>query len=246
VKTRLGRATLALLVLVGVAAAVARASFPADLGARMDPYRTRMLRALALVDPNAGTRASEVARFDSPFAARPAVTLLHVVPGGLFLLLTPLQFSRRLRTRRPRVHRWCGRFLLLCALVSVVSGLDFGLRMPFAGTPEALAIGVFGGLFLLAIVRGFVAIRRHDPALHREWMIRAFAIALGISTVRLLGGVFDLALAPAGVGPGAIFVLSVWTGWLSTLGAAELWIRRSRPRLLAIPRGLEVSVTSVR
>lgn len=236
-KRRLGQGVLALLVLVGVAAAAARASFPADLGARMDPYRTRLLRALGLADPNAGTRASEVARFDAAFADRQAPTLLHVVPGGLFLLLAPLQFWSRLRTRHPRVHRWCGRFLLLCALVSAANGLDFGLRLPYAGTPEALAIALFGGLFLLAIVRGFVAIRRRDPARHREWMIRAFAVALGISTVRLLGGIFDLALAPAGVGPSAIFVLALWTGWLSTVAAAELWIRGTR---LAAPRALEL------
>jgi hypothetical protein len=107
--------------------------------------------------------------------------------------------------------------------------------MPFAGPPEAAAIALFGGLFLLALARGFVAIRRRDLATHREWMIRAFAIALGISTVRLLGAVFDLALTPAGVSPAGVFLVSIWLGWLVTLGAAELWIRRTRPRLVAAP-----------
>jgi hypothetical protein len=176
-----------------------------------------------------------VARFDSTFAARPVQTLLHVVPGGLFLALAPLQFWSRLRARHLWLHRWSGRLLLAAALTSGLQGLCFGLLTPFAGPPEGIAIALFGGLFVLALTRGFVAIRRHDQAGHREWMIRAFAIALGISTVRVLGAMFDLALTPVGVAPTIVFVISVWLGWTLTLGAAEAWIRRTRPRVGAAP-----------
>jgi hypothetical protein len=224
-----------MLLLVGAGASSLRASFTSDLGARMEPYRARVLRSLGLSDPDPGLRAAEVARFDSSFAAHPAQTLLHVVPGGLFLGLAPLQFSSRLRTRHLRLHRWSGRLLLLAGLASALNGLYFGLLMPFAGPAEGAAIALFGGLFLLALVRGFLAIRRHDQARHREWMIRAFAIALGISTVRVLGAIFDLVLTPAGVAPTSVFLLSVWLGWLVTLGAAEMWIRRTRTGVIPAP-----------
>ena len=100
---------------------------------------------------------------------------------------------------------------------------------------EAAAIGLFGGLFLLAMTRGFLAIRKRDVALHREWMIRTFAIAIAISTVRVFGAVLDIALAPMGIGPQAIFVLAVWAGWIVTVGVAELWIRRARPPVVEAP-----------
>ncbi len=64
-------------------------------------------------------------------------------------------------------------------------------------------------------------------------MIRAFAIAIGISTIRVVGGVLDIFLTPAGYGQQELFVLSFWSGWLLTLGAAELWIRYTRPRSLS-------------
>ena len=54
-----------------------------------------------------------------------------------------------------------------------------------------------GGLFLAAAARGYIAIRRHQVARHREWMIRLVALALAISTVRILMGVLDYALTPA-------------------------------------------------
>jgi uncharacterized membrane protein len=228
----LARVGLGLLVLLGVAAAALRATFPADLGARMEPDRTRLLRGLGLADPDAAFRAAEVARFDRNFAAHPTQSLLHVVPGGLFLLAAPLQFWGRLRTRRPRVHRWTGRLLVATGLLSVANGLYFGLLMPFAGPPEAAAIALFGGLFAFALVRGLAAIRRGDQTRHREWMIRAFALALGISTVRVVGGFADVVLSPVGVAPATVFVMSVWLGWLVTLAGAEVWIRRTRPRLV--------------
>jgi hypothetical protein len=37
------------------------------------------------------------------------------------------------------------------------------------------------------------------------------------------------------VSPAGVFLVSIWLGWLVTLGAAELWIRRTRPRLVAAP-----------
>ena len=77
-------------------------------------------------------------------------------------------------------------------------------------------------------VRAFVAIRNGQVALHREWMIRAFSVLIGISTIRVVGIAFDLTLTPAGYGPRELFALSLWTGWIISLGAAELWIRRSR------------------
>jgi hypothetical protein len=42
-------------------------------------------------------------------------------------------------------------------------------------------IGLFGSLFLYALGKGFVHVRAGRVALHREWMIRAFAIALAIA-----------------------------------------------------------------
>lgn len=221
---------VALLTLVGVTAAAARATFPADLAARAEPVRALLLASLDLTDPRAAERPGEVARFDGVFARHPRLTLLHVVPGGLFLALAPLQFSSRLRDRHRRMHRWTGRVLVPAAGLSVLPGLYFGLRMPFGGRTEALAIALFGGLLLVALARAVVAIRRGQVACHREWMIRAFAVAIGISTVRVVGAVFDVTLTPLGVGPREVFVLSVWTGWITTLGAAELWIAHTRPR----------------
>jgi hypothetical protein len=66
-------------------------------------------------------------------------------------------------------------------------------------------------------------------------MIRAFSIAIGISTVRVVSAIFDVAFTPAGLQPAVLFALSLWTGWAITLGAGELWIRYTRTWPLAVP-----------
>lgn len=228
---------VALLVTVGVLASIGRGVFPGDFAARADPVRQHLFASLHREDPFAGNRPEEIQHFDGRFAADPFLTLLHVLPGGIFLILAPLQFSSRVRNRHIRFHRWSGRILIVAAFAVTLAGLYFGLLMPYGGLWEATATAVFGGLFLVFLGRAFVAIRKRQVARHREWMIRAFSLAIGISTVRVVGAAFDIVLTPAGLRPPEVFALSLWTGWAITLAGAELWIRYSRPRIgsLAIP-----------
>ncbi len=219
---------VAVLVAVGIVAAVGRGVFRSDLATRADPVRQQLLDALHRTDPFLPQRPGELVRFDRRFAVNPLATLMHVLPGGLFLILAPLQFSSRIRSRYIRFHRWSGRLLVLTAVVSALAGLYFGLLMPYGGMGELTATLFFGGLFLVAVIRGFLAIRRREVPRHREWMIRAFAIGIGISTVRIVSAALDFALTPAGIRPPDLFALSLWIGWGITLVAAELWIRYTR------------------
>ena len=224
-------AVVALLVALGVFAAVGRTVFLDDFIARAEPVRLWNMTALGRDDPRALQRPAEVARMDGTFATHPALTLLHVVPGGLFLLFAPLQFSTRLRARRLGLHRWSGRILLPLLVATVLPGLFFGIVMPYGGLAEAVAIGLFGPMLLVAIAVAFVAVRRGQIARPREWMIRVFAFAIAISTIRIAFGVIDAALTPSGYPPPDQFVLSVWAGWIVTLAAAEAWIRYTRGRV---------------
>ena len=88
------------LCLVGVTAAVNRALYVADAGARLQA--TNVFASLGVqVSPADSARMALV---DRRFGQRPALTRLHVVAGGLFLLLAPLQFWRGLRNRHRAVQ----------------------------------------------------------------------------------------------------------------------------------------------
>lgn len=75
-----------LAVLLGVGAAVLRMVFVSDFAARAEPVRARLISSLEINDPHAAHRPAEVHRFDSRYSAHQFVALLHVVPGGIFLI----------------------------------------------------------------------------------------------------------------------------------------------------------------
>jgi uncharacterized membrane protein len=186
---------------------------------------------LALV----GTGASATFYLREPanpgFLGFPTIVALHVVLGALYLVFAPFQFVKRIRSRHLGYHRRMGRVLVAVGLVVGVTALFIGLVIPFSGWAERVLIGLFGSLFLFALGKGFVHIRAGRVALHREWMIRAFAIALAIATQRV---VFIPSLFVVGdPTDGQIVTLSL-AAWSAALvvhsSLAEVWIRLTRNR----------------
>jgi len=184
---------------------------------------------LALV----GVGAAAIHYFYEPynpgFLKYPTVVALHVVLGGLYLALAPFQFVRRMRSRHLGYHRWAGRVLVSIGRVVGLTGLFMGLVIPIAGWIERGYISVFGALFLVALVKGFVHIRAGRVALHREWMIRAFAIGLAVVTQRLIFIPALLAVADPTKGPVAMLsAVSFLAAFVLHSSLAETWIRLTR------------------
>src|SRR5258708_30238817 len=50
--------------------------------------------------------------FDAGFARHPVITLIHILPGAVFMILGPLQFLPRIPARWPRFHRRTGRIFI--------------------------------------------------------------------------------------------------------------------------------------
>jgi uncharacterized membrane protein len=123
--------------------------------------------------------------YNPAFLDFPIVTALHVVLGGIYLILAPLQFVSRIRSRHLAYHRRVGRLLVAIGLMVGATALFMGLVIPFFGWGERVIIGLFGTVFHVALTTGFLHVRAGRVALHREWMMRAFAVGLSIATQRL-------------------------------------------------------------
>src|SRR4051812_38952829 len=61
--------------------------------------------------------AAQFVALDAIFARYPLLTLIHILPALLFMILGPLQFVSTIRLRHPQWHRWSGRVYLLCSVV---------------------------------------------------------------------------------------------------------------------------------
>jgi uncharacterized membrane protein len=165
--------------------------------------------------------------FDAGFDRHPLLTLIHITPGLLFMLLGPLQFVKDLRQRKPVFHRWTGRVFLVCAAIIGISALAMGFLTPIGGFNETAATTLFALLFLFALVKAFLHIRRREVARHREWMIRAFAIGLAVATIRPIVGIFFATSRLTHLGPHEFFGIAFWLGFTLQTMAAEVYIRNS-------------------
>ncbi len=84
---------------------------------------------------------------------------------------------------------------------------------------------------LIGLGKGFVHIRAGRVALHRQWMIRAFAMALAIATQRLIFVPSPFVVVDPTGGQTVTLSLAAWSATLVVHSSlAEVWIRLTRKR----------------
>jgi uncharacterized membrane protein len=190
-------------------------------------------RSVVLLRPGAlSSRNNPAADLDKAFMDRRTLTLTHILPAMLFMVLGPLQFVRGLRSKYPQVHRWCGRIFLTASAVVGVTGLTLAFGKTIGGVDEKAAIVLFGIFFLIALTKALWHAMRREFAQHREWMIRGFAIGLAVATIRPIMGTFFAVAVLRGHRPEPhdFFGTAFWIGFTLQMIAAEIWINYTRPR----------------
>jgi uncharacterized membrane protein len=187
-------------------------------------------RSLALFAPSpAPSNFPGAAAMDAGFARHRLLTMLHITPGLLFILLAPLQFVRRLRTRKPKLHRWTGRVVLVSGLIVGSSALMMSPQMAIGGPNETAATMLFAIVFLFSLCKAYIHIRKRRVALHREWMIRAFAVGFAVATIRPIVGIFFATSRLTHLTPHDFFGTAFWLGFTIQFMVAEIWISYTRP-----------------
>jgi len=183
---------------------------------------------------------AQFAALDDLFARHPILTLVHIVPGLLFMVLGPIQFSSTIRSRYLQWHRLSGRIFVVCGLVIGISALVMSFGMPaIGGLNQAAATTLFGTFFLFALCKAFWQIRRREVSLHREWMIRSFSVGLAVATIRPIVGMFFATSRMSHLTPHEFFGIAFWIGFVLHLMATEAWIHATLP-----PDGMRMDPTN--
>ncbi len=168
-----------------------------------------------------GTYPEESARL----AIAPIAWFAHVLAGAGFGITGPLQFVRALRRRFGALHRITGRVFVFSGAILGLSGLSLLSQVASERTPVVdIARGIFGLCLLVTLTLGMAAIRDRDIARHRAWMIRAYAIGMGLGAVAMVFFPIYIVMgqAPTGLASDILFVGS----WVMSIALAEAIIRR--------------------
>ena len=186
----------------------------------------RRIAALA-TSPLGGN--SPFTSLDAHFDAKAGMTLIHIVPSLVFVLLVPLQFAGSLRRRHPRFHRSIGRVLMSLGIVAGISAVWLSVH-PVGGIAEGTATALYGCFFLLCLGRAWWHIRNRRVELHREWVIRMVAIASGAAATRPIMAVFFATSRLTGLTPEQFFGPAMWLGFTASYVAGEIYLRHKQPR----------------
>jgi hypothetical protein len=159
------------------------------------------------------------------FRTYPMARMAHMLPGLLYMLLAPLQFIEPLRSGHPRLHRAIGRTVLTLSLSLIPSGMIFAFVHPYVGFREQVPAVFYSCIYLGCVVMGLRSVYARQFPQHREWMIRGYAMGLGIYAVRVWYSLFlHLSHQPST----EFFASSFWIGIGPNLILAEIWINLSR------------------
>jgi hypothetical protein len=159
------------------------------------------------------------------FRARPWAIWGHALFASVALATGPFQFHRGLLLRRRAFHRTLGKVYVICAISG--SGV-IGFYLSFyshGGWITHLGFGTLALLTALTTTIAYLKIRNREVMVHRQWMIRSFALIFAAVTLRLW---MPLLIVANGGKFTPAYLLVSWLSWVPNLLLAEWWIRRSR------------------
>jgi uncharacterized membrane protein len=96
----------------------------------------------------------------------------------------PFQFSTRLRASHLAFHRILGRVYVSAVAISAPLATYIGTT--FERAPLRDEQWAQGGLWFLCTLVAFLAIRKRNVALHRQWMVRSYAFTFIFISSRVL------------------------------------------------------------
>jgi len=147
---------------------------------------------------------------------------VHVVGACVALLVGPIQFIAPLRRAAPRAHRAAGWTYAIAVLVST----PFAIRLSVYSNC-ALCVSpfvVWGLVTMLVTVAAVITVVRGNYRVHRDFMIRSYALMYGFVFVRLdahlVGTPFEIPLASGAARNSMV----IWLAWVIPLVVVEFFI----------------------
>jgi hypothetical protein len=121
------------------------------------------------------------------YAALGVFLMVHGVAGATAMILAPMQFSERLRTRFAKLHRVVGRIYVTAALVLAPFGVYtqwLDERLGVGGHSFTVETFIQASILMITTGLGFYFATKRMIPQHRQWMFRSYAAALTFFEIR--------------------------------------------------------------
>ena len=109
---------------------------------------------------------------------------IHIVLGGIALLIGWLQFNKNLRIKNMQLHRKIGKVYIISCLLSGVSGFYIALYATGGLSPK-LGFTSMAIVWFFTTLFGFTAIKKGNIIKHQKLMIYSYATCFSAVTLRI-------------------------------------------------------------
>lgn len=153
---------------------------------------------------------------------------VHIVSGGIAILIGWIQFNKNLLQKRVNWHRNIGKLYIISALLCALSGFYIGFYAT-GGWLAALGFIMVSCIYFYTTLKGFLHIRNSQLILHQNYMTYSYATCLAAVSLRvfvpLSSFITDNYLLS--------YTLIAWLAWIPNLLIAY-WVNKNREANVAI------------
>jgi hypothetical protein len=175
-------------------------------------------RLMAFIRPSV-TGPPDMVQLDAAFRSHELMTLFHIVPALLFVVVTPFV----LLTEDGR-HDLAERLMYPVGLIVGITAYAMSAWV-VGGWVERAAVFAFNSLFLYQLAKACGLRRKNDVLRKHIALLRSVAILLGIATTRPVMGIFFATSRLTHLTPKDFFGYAFWIGFAINTIAVEIWLR---------------------
>lgn len=151
------------------------------------------------------------------------IFFIHVFSTVLVLIAGFTQFNSFLLQKYPRFHRNIGKLYVFVVLfLAAPSGLFIGYYAN-GGLISKVAFMLLSLLWFFFTYKGFIHIKNKNIPLHRQFMLRSFALTFSAITLRLWKVILVYLFHPS---PMDVYQIISWLGWIPNILIIEYYIYR--------------------
>jgi uncharacterized membrane protein len=149
---------------------------------------------------------------------------VHVIVGGLPLMLGWTQFIPKLRTKYPKVHRIFGKIYVVTFLITALSGFFISFYAT-GGLMPTLGFATVALIAFYTTLKAYLDIRKGDVVSHQKMMMYSYACCFAAVTLRIWSPLLSIGIGSFDVA----YPIVAWLSWIPNL-LVVYWIIQKKEK----------------
>lgn len=146
---------------------------------------------------------------------------MHIILGGLALLIGWTQFTTRFRNKNLKMHRQLGKIYVISVLLSSIAGIYIGF-FATGGILSKLGFICLGIIWLSSTLMAYQYIRQGEIERHQKMMIYSYAACLAAVTLRIWLPLLSMTFSNFIIA----YTIVAWLCWVPNIIVANFIARR--------------------